>query len=72
MAVHDIFLFRFLDVSQANQKYGVFESPDATLANLVSSLPNLTSLDISGTNLSGDGTFDEYRYSDSVSTFPMF
>ncbi|KAK4292197.1 hypothetical protein Pmani_035017 [Petrolisthes manimaculis] len=56
---------KFLDVSQANQKYGVFENPDATLANLVSNLPNLTSLDISGTNLSGDGTFDEYRYSSS-------
>lgn len=64
---HDFLLFlRFLDVSQANQTYGMFECPDTTLANLVSSLPNLTSLDISGTNLSGDGTFDEYRDSDDV------
>lgn len=52
---------RFLDISQANKKYGMFESPDTVLADLVSSLPNLTGLDISGTNLAGDGTFDEYR-----------
>lgn len=63
-----MFIFRFLDVSQANQTYGMFECPDTTLANLVQSLPNLTSLDISGTNLSGDGTFDEYRESDTVKT----
>ncbi|MPC27462.1 protein zer-1 homolog [Portunus trituberculatus] len=60
----EIKTLKFLDVSQANQTYGMFECPDTTLANLVSSLPNLTSLDISGTNLSGDGTFDEYRDSD--------
>lgn len=55
-------------MSQANQTYGMFECPDTTLANLVLSLPKLTSLDISGTNLSGDGTFDEYRKSDTVKT----
>lgn len=55
---------RFLDISQANKKYGMFESPDSVLADLVSSLPNLTGLDISGTNLPGDGTFDEYRDAD--------
>lgn len=66
------FVFRFLDVSQANQTYGMFECPDTTLANLVMNLPNLTSLDISGTNLSGDGTFDEYRDSDTVKTINFF
>ncbi|XP_042228378.1 protein zer-1 homolog isoform X2 [Homarus americanus] len=60
-AISEVKTLKFVDVSQANQKYGVFDSPDNVLANLVSSLPNLTSLDISGTNLSGDGTFDEYR-----------
>ncbi|XP_071548174.1 protein zer-1 homolog isoform X2 [Panulirus ornatus] len=66
-ALYEMKTLKFLDVSQANQKYGVFESPDTVLANLVSNLPNLTSLDISGTNLSGDGTFDEYRDSDEKS-----
>lgn len=65
-----LIFFRFLDVSQANQTYGMFECPDTTLANLVQSLPNLISLDISGTNLSGDGTFDEYRENDTVKTTP--
>nr|XP_045589985.1 protein zer-1 homolog [Procambarus clarkii] len=60
-AISEMKTIKFLDVSQANQKYGMFESPDSVLAKLVLSLPNLTSLDISGTNLSGDGTFDEYR-----------
>ncbi|KAG0730508.1 Protein zer-1 [Chionoecetes opilio] len=55
----EIKTLKFLDVSQANQTCGMFEYPDTTLANLVTSLPNLASLDISGTNLSGDGTFDE-------------
>ncbi|XP_050688966.1 protein zer-1 homolog [Eriocheir sinensis] len=61
----EIKTLKFLDVSQANQTYGMFECPNTTLANLVMSLPNLISLDISGTNLSGDGTFDEYRESDT-------
>lgn len=44
----------------------MFESPNTVLGNLVTSLPNLTGLDISGTNLPGDGTFDNYRDSDKV------
>lgn len=55
---------KFLDISQVNQKYGMFESPNTVLGNLVTSLPNLTGLDISGTNLPGDGTFDNYRDTD--------
>ena len=70
--LHDSFFLRYLDVSQANQTYGMFECPDTTLANMVSSLPNLTNLDISGTNLSGDGTFDEYRDSDEVNHYLCF
>lgn len=50
--------------------HGMFESPNTTLTSLVMSLPNLISLDISGTNLSGDGTFDEYQESDTVKNNP--
>ncbi|KAK7074095.1 Protein zer-1 [Halocaridina rubra] len=55
---------KFLDISQSIKKYGMFMTPDTVLAELVSSLPNLTGLDISGTNLAGDGTFVEYRDTD--------
>ncbi|XP_076034318.1 protein zer-1 homolog [Oratosquilla oratoria] len=62
---------RFLDISQANQKFGHFENPNAVLTRIVTSLPLLTGLDISGTNLPGDGTFQREpdmmeRYPDSV------
>ncbi|XP_067009020.1 protein zer-1 homolog isoform X2 [Anabrus simplex] len=46
---------RHLDISQSSEKYGTFRNENQTLATLVESLPNLTSLDISGTNLAGTG-----------------
>lgn len=52
---------RFLDISQANQKFGLFENPNSTLSTIVKSLQHLSALDISGTNLPGDGTFDFER-----------
>ncbi|XP_075228919.1 protein zer-1 homolog [Lycorma delicatula] len=46
---------RHLDISQANDKSGTFYDENSTLALIVESLPNLVSLDISGTNLAGTG-----------------
>ncbi|KAG8230818.1 hypothetical protein J437_LFUL010598, partial [Ladona fulva] len=46
---------RHLDISQSNEKHGIFLNENQTLANIVESLKNLTSLDISGTNLAGTG-----------------
>lgn len=44
---------RHLDVSQVRN--GTYPDPNQTLATLVENLPNLVSLDISGTNLAGTG-----------------
>lgn len=53
---------RHLDISQSsdirgrsNEKNGIYERPNQTLATLVESLPYLKCLDISGTNLAGTG-----------------
>lgn len=46
---------RHLDVSQANERHGKFYNPNEVLAKIVTSLPELESLDISGTNLAGTG-----------------
>lgn len=45
-----------LDVSHSNDKYGKFYKPNLVLSKLILSLPNLVSLDISGTNLAGSGS----------------
>nr|CAD7450357.1 unnamed protein product [Timema bartmani] len=44
---------RHLDISQVVDKQGVYRCENHTLAMLVENLPNLVSLDISGTNLAG-------------------
>jgi Zyg-11 family protein len=45
---------RYLDISSSNDRYGHgYKHPNKQLAIIVTSLPNLTSLDISGTNLAG-------------------
>ncbi|XP_055700674.1 protein zer-1 homolog [Phlebotomus papatasi] len=45
-----------LDLSVSNPiGYGIYKDPNVLLANLVESLPLLTHLDISGTNLAGTG-----------------
>lgn len=52
-----IFTFdsRHLDISQSNDKRKKFNNENETLSEIVTSLPNLVSLDISGTNLAGTG-----------------
>ena len=45
-------------IFQSDDKLGYYSEPNRTLARLVSSLPLLASLDISGTNLAGTGSFD--------------
>lgn len=57
---------RHLDVSQSNDKNGMFGEPDTTLASLVENLPLLVSLDISGTNLAGRGVQQPSMKKDSV------
>jgi len=44
-----------LDISQCNESRGHFKKPNLFLETLVPSLPQLCSLDISGTNLAGTG-----------------
>lgn len=45
---------RCLDISTSNDRYGHgYKHPNKQLAMIVENLPNLTSLDISGTNLAG-------------------
>ncbi|KAF6200926.1 hypothetical protein GE061_005373, partial [Apolygus lucorum] len=46
---------RHLDISQSSDKMGQYNKENMTLAYIVESLPNLESLDISGTNLAGTG-----------------
>lgn len=46
---------RHLDISQSREDHGKYEAPTKILRTLVESLPKLTSLDISGTNLAGRG-----------------
>lgn len=52
-----VLFFRHLDISQPTEKHGKFVDENQTLLHLVQSLPNLESLDISGTNLAGTGQF---------------
>lgn len=44
-----------MDISQWFYKYGQFDNPNKVLSDLVNGLPELVSLDISGTNLAGRG-----------------
>ncbi|XP_003702430.1 protein zer-1 homolog [Megachile rotundata] len=44
---------RHLDISKSNPDRHIYENPNTVLADLVNGLPQLTSLDISGTNLAG-------------------
>lgn len=46
---------RHLDISQANDRHGKYFNPNEVLTKLVTNLPELESLDISGTNLAGTG-----------------
>lgn len=46
---------RHLDLSHSNERHGKYYNPNEVLTSLVTSLPHLESLDISGTNLAGSG-----------------
>lgn len=46
---------KHLDISQSKDEYGKYEKATKMLKTIVESLPKLTSLDISGTNLAGRG-----------------
>ena len=54
-------LLRHLDISQYEKKLGIYDHPNQCLKSLVTSLPDLTSLDISGTNLAGTGSYEDQR-----------
>ena len=47
-----------LDISQCNESRGQFRQPGSFIEMLVTGLPRLRSLDISGTNLAGAGAED--------------
>ncbi|CAK1588696.1 unnamed protein product [Parnassius mnemosyne] len=46
---------RHLDLSHSNERHGKYYNPNEVLSTIVTSLPHLQSLDISGTNLAGSG-----------------
>ncbi|XP_037299962.1 protein zer-1 homolog isoform X2 [Manduca sexta] len=46
---------RHLDISQSNDRHGKYLNPNEVLTKLIKNLPELESLDISGTNLAGTG-----------------
>ncbi|XP_065219359.1 protein zer-1 homolog [Planococcus citri] len=46
---------RHLDISNIDDKEGIYSDPNHVLKGIIVSLPNLISLDISGTNLAGEG-----------------
>ncbi|MCL4119557.1 UNVERIFIED_CONTAM: hypothetical protein GTU68_028694 [Idotea baltica] len=48
---------RYLDISQESIQNGMFSSPNSVLEEIVLNLPKLSRLDISGTNLAGNGNF---------------
>ena len=63
--------YRHLDLSQSseirgrsNEKNGLYEKPNQTLAAIVEHLPLLKGLDISGTNLAGTGKMIEVEFSE--------
>ena len=53
---HVSFHFRHLDIS--NNQETIYADPNRILARIVEGLPNLVSLDISGTNLAGNGSYE--------------
>ncbi|XP_074110359.1 protein zer-1 homolog isoform X1 [Cotesia typhae] len=62
---------RHLDISHANHKNAFFHKPNQVLSDLVEGLPNLTSLDIGGTNLAGRGVAERPLISNSTKVYAM-
>lgn len=63
---------RHLDISQSKDESGTYRNPSKVLATIVESLPKLTSLDISGTNLAGTGVAErtDDRFGHYISDIP--
>lgn len=55
-----------LSISNSGDGYGTYESPDYTLKTLIEKLIALTHLDISGTNLAGNGVATRNSYHKST------
>ena len=55
--------FRHLDIS--NHQETIYVEPNKILARIVENLPSLESLDISGTNLAGTGSYESASSADS-------
>lgn len=51
-----LYSLKHLDLSQSNERLGIFPNPNTMLARMMHCLPRLMSLDISGTNLAGTGS----------------
>lgn len=51
------FRYRHLDISNTDDKEVIFTIPNHVLRKIIVSLPHLVSLDISGTNLAGEGLY---------------
>lgn len=63
--IFDYLFLRQLDISQSKEENGMYSNPNKTLDTLVQSLPELESLDISGTNLAGTGIAETEFVTDS-------
>ncbi|XP_017893015.1 protein zer-1 homolog isoform X2 [Ceratina calcarata] len=69
---------RHLDISQIHLQDGIFTNPTKLLSEIINGLPQLTSLDISGTNLAGTKVDDcgnqlsesSERYNNTVCDIP--
>ncbi|VVC24130.1 Armadillo-type fold,Leucine-rich repeat domain, L domain-like,Armadillo-like helical [Cinara cedri] len=57
-----------LDISQTDQRQGVYKDGNKTLALIVKYFPNLMYLDISGTNLAGKGIAEYSQLYESLSS----
>lgn len=58
---------RHLDISQSGEQHNLYDDPNQILRKIVDSLPELTSLDISGTNLAGTGVQERLSPDESSS-----
>lgn len=57
-----------LDISQSNEKMGLYQKENEALEYIVTNLPCLEALDISGTNLAGTGVAEQKLGSTTVGT----
>lgn len=72
-AISNIILLKHLkqlDISQSKERSGKYRNENQVLATIVENLPNLVSLDISGTNLAGTGVAEYYSPASKTRFFP--